>query len=136
MCGQRVENVETGVQKTTQEGDREIDREYMMSVIASSDRPGTIVTIMGRWRLHFRLNGSHRREREHEVARLLSDSNWVERTWDVQSRNNQRAECRSAASLALRILGFSIRFGPAPNLTDPPLHWHLLLHDFNDPGVG
>ena len=89
----RCRECENGVQKTTQEGDREIDREYMMSVIASSDRLGTIETIMGRWRWHFHLNGSRWREREYEVARLLSDSdsNWVERTWDVQSKNNQRA---------------------------------------------
>jgi hypothetical protein len=102
MCGQGVENVKTGVQKTTQEGDREIDREYMMSVIAPSDRLGTIETIMGRRRWHFHLNGSPWREREHHVARLLSDSNcWVERTWDVQSKNNQRADHRSAAKFSL-----------------------------------
>ena len=39
-------------------------------------------------------------------------------------------------SLTVRILRFSIGFGPTPNLTDPPLHGNLLLHDSNDPGVG
>jgi hypothetical protein len=97
----RCRERENGVQKTTQEGDREIDREYMMSVIASSDRLGTIETIMGRWRCHFHLNRSHWRERGHEVARLLSDSNWVERTWDVQPKNNQRAGRQSAAKFSL-----------------------------------
>jgi len=99
----RCRECENGVQKTTQEGDREIDREYMMSVIASSDRLGTIETIMGRWRWHFHLNGSHWREREYQVTRLLSDSdsNWVERTWDVQSKNNQHAGRRSAAKFSL-----------------------------------
>ena len=39
-------------------------------------------------------------------------------------------------NLAVRILRFSIGFGPTPNLTDPPLHGNLLLHDSNDPRVG
>lgn len=47
MCGQGVENVKTGVQKTTQEGDREIDREYMMSVIASSTHSGQSKQLWG-----------------------------------------------------------------------------------------
>jgi hypothetical protein len=99
----RCRECENGVLKTTQEGDREIDREYMMSVIASSDRLGTIETIMGRWRWYFHLNMSHWREREHEVVRHLSDSdsNWVERTWDVQSKNNQHAGYRSAVKFSL-----------------------------------
>jgi hypothetical protein len=59
MCGQGVENVKTGFGKRRK---LEIERQivdYMMSVIASSERLGAIETIMGRWRRHFRLNRSH-----------------------------------------------------------------------------
>jgi hypothetical protein len=78
MCGQGVENVKTGFGKRRK---GEIERQimnYMMSVIAFSETLGAIETIMGQWRMHFRLNGSH--SREHQLARLLSDSNWVEMT--------------------------------------------------------
>jgi hypothetical protein len=99
MCGQGAENLKTGFGKRR---NREIKRQivnYIMSVVVSLERLGAIETIMGRRRGHFRLNESH--SREHMVARLLSDSNWVERTWDVQSKNNQRAACQCVTKFRL-----------------------------------
>jgi hypothetical protein len=78
MCGQGVENVKTVFGKRRR---GEIERQimnYMMSEIAFSETLGAIETIMGQWRMRFRLNGSH--SRKLQLARLLSDSNWVERT--------------------------------------------------------
>jgi hypothetical protein len=43
----RCRDCKNGVQKTTQQGDREIDREYMMSVIASSTDSGQSKQLWG-----------------------------------------------------------------------------------------